>query len=116
MIGDRCSVLENPDAPPLIVHVVQAEKKKLPYEAIFRSVQRHLMDTATSECVPYPSCTAMSSEPCATQPTTPLPCLLTWLPRVAVLCFVLCCCSCRYGFVRAFFAEANVSRCVWVHI
>lgn len=48
-LGARDSVLEDPAAPPLIVHVAQAEKVKLSYEALFRSVQRHLLDAATSE-------------------------------------------------------------------
>lgn len=48
-LGERGEILEDVEAPPLIAHVVAAEKMKLPYEAIFRSVQRHLLDSATSE-------------------------------------------------------------------
>ena len=48
-LGDRARVLRRPDAPPVIVHVAEAEGKKFHYEALFRSVQKHLMDTATSE-------------------------------------------------------------------
>lgn len=48
-LGSRADILASPDAPPVLVHVAQAEKQKLPFEALFRSVQRHLMDSATSE-------------------------------------------------------------------
>ena len=48
-IGSRADILNEPDAAPIMVHVAQANKQKFPYEAIFRSVQRHLMDSATSE-------------------------------------------------------------------
>lgn len=48
-IGDRASILDEPDASPIIVHVAQAQRQKFPYEAIFRSMQQHLMDAATSE-------------------------------------------------------------------
>ena len=48
-LGDRDEIMKEPDAPPIVIHVAQAEKQQLPYEAIFRSVQKHLMDSATSE-------------------------------------------------------------------
>uniref|UniRef100_K3WUL5 Vacuolar protein sorting-associated protein 52 A n=1 Tax=Globisporangium ultimum (strain ATCC 200006 / CBS 805.95 / DAOM BR144) TaxID=431595 RepID=K3WUL5_GLOUD len=48
-IGDREKILEVAAAPPLILHVAQQEGHKLPYEAIFRNVQQHLMNSATSE-------------------------------------------------------------------
>lgn len=48
-MGDREKILEAPAAPPLILHVAQQENHKLPYEAIFRNVQQHLMNSATSE-------------------------------------------------------------------
>ncbi|GAB9463606.1 Vacuolar protein sorting-associated protein [Globisporangium polare] len=48
-MGDREKILEAPAASPLILHVAQQENHKLPYEAIFRNVQQHLMNSATSE-------------------------------------------------------------------
>ncbi|KAI9913745.1 hypothetical protein PsorP6_005117 [Peronosclerospora sorghi] len=48
-IADREKILETASAPPLILHVAQQEGLKLPYEAVFRNVQQHLMDSATSE-------------------------------------------------------------------
>ena len=36
-------------APPIILHVAEAEKLKLPYEALFRSLHQHLMNSATAE-------------------------------------------------------------------
>ena len=49
ILGTRDEVLQNPDAPAIIAHVAAGEQNKYPYEQIFRSVQKHLMDTATSE-------------------------------------------------------------------
>ena len=37
-----------PDSPPIVTHLVQSTKK-IPYEAIFRSEQKHLIDSATME-------------------------------------------------------------------
>jgi hypothetical protein len=54
-LGSRDDILRDPDAPPLVVSQVLAPGGKgqapvtVPYEAIFRSVQKHLMDSATSE-------------------------------------------------------------------
>ncbi|RLN71967.1 hypothetical protein BBJ28_00014276 [Nothophytophthora sp. Chile5] len=48
-VADREKILETASAPPVILHVAQQESQKLPYEAIFRSLQQHLMDSATSE-------------------------------------------------------------------
>jgi vacuolar protein sorting-associated protein 52 len=48
-IGEREKILENAAAPPLILHVASQENHKLPYEAVFRNVQQHLMNSATSE-------------------------------------------------------------------
>ncbi|TMW62995.1 hypothetical protein Poli38472_005613 [Pythium oligandrum] len=47
--GDREKILEHASSPPLILHVASQENQKLPYEAIFRNVQQHLMNSATSE-------------------------------------------------------------------
>ncbi|TDH67602.1 hypothetical protein CCR75_000086 [Bremia lactucae] len=48
-VTERENILEFASAPPLILHVAQQERSKLPYEAIYRNVQQHLMDSATSE-------------------------------------------------------------------
>ncbi|CAI5702745.1 unnamed protein product [Peronospora effusa] len=48
-ITEREKILETASAPPLILHVAQQEELKLPYEAVFRNMQQHLMDSATSE-------------------------------------------------------------------
>lgn len=48
-VGDREKILDAAAAPPLLLHVAQQEGLKLPYEAVFRSVQQHLMNAATSE-------------------------------------------------------------------
>mmetsp|Transcript_8197 Transcript_8197/g.13240 ORF Transcript_8197/g.13240 Transcript_8197/m.13240 type:complete len:690 (+) Transcript_8197:98-2167(+) len=41
--------LGEPDAAPIIAHVARSESAKFHFEALFRSVQKHLMDSATSE-------------------------------------------------------------------
>jgi hypothetical protein len=38
-----------PQAAPVIVHVAKSANAKLHFEAVFRSVQKHLMDSASSE-------------------------------------------------------------------
>lgn len=48
-ITEREKILETASAPPLILHVAQQEELKLPYEAVFRNMQQHLIDSATSE-------------------------------------------------------------------
>lgn len=48
-VAEREQILRTAAAPPILLHVAQQENQKLPYEAIFRSVQQHLMDSATSE-------------------------------------------------------------------
>lgn len=48
-VTEREKILETASAPPLILHVAQQEGLKLSYEAVFRNVQQHLMDSATSE-------------------------------------------------------------------
>ncbi|KAJ0412752.1 hypothetical protein ATCC90586_002382 [Pythium insidiosum] len=48
-MGDREKILDQAAAPPLILHVASQENIKLPYEAVFRNVQQHLMNSATSE-------------------------------------------------------------------
>jgi len=48
-LGLRDKVLEQAEREPIIVHVAIAEGQKMPYEALFRSVMKHLVDSATSE-------------------------------------------------------------------
>ena len=48
-LGDRASVLKRLDAPPLLVHVAIKEKRRYPFEELFRSSLRHLADAALSE-------------------------------------------------------------------
>lgn len=48
-MGDRDSILDAVEAGPILVHVALAEGNQFPYEAIMRSVFKHLMDSATSE-------------------------------------------------------------------
>lgn len=48
-IGDRDNILDAVEAGPILVHVALAEGRQFPYEAIMRSVFKHLMDSATSE-------------------------------------------------------------------
>ncbi|RHZ15346.1 hypothetical protein DYB31_012765 [Aphanomyces astaci] len=48
-LGDRDKVVENAVAPPILVHMAQAEGGRWPYEALFRSTQVHLVNAATSE-------------------------------------------------------------------
>jgi hypothetical protein len=47
-LGTRDSTIAEANNPPLVAHVVQAENNKLSYDTIFRSVQKHLVDIATS--------------------------------------------------------------------
>ena len=53
MLGGREKVLESAEneEKPILVHVAAAEKEKFPYEVLFRSVMKHLMDSATNEFV-----------------------------------------------------------------
>ena len=39
-IGDRDEILRDIDAPPIIIHVAQAEKLYVPYESVYRSIQK----------------------------------------------------------------------------
>lgn len=47
--SDRLGVLVEADTPPLPLHVAQAEKTRMPFEAAFRSAQKHLVDVGGSE-------------------------------------------------------------------
>lgn len=48
-LGDRDNVLDSVEAGPILVHVAVAEGRQFPYEAILRSVFKHLVDSTTSE-------------------------------------------------------------------
>lgn len=48
-LGERGRVLDNVELEPILVHVAFAEDARYPYEAIFRSIMKHLMDSATNE-------------------------------------------------------------------
>jgi hypothetical protein len=48
-LGDRGRILENVELEPVLVHVAYAEDARYPYEGIFRSIMKHLMDSATNE-------------------------------------------------------------------
>ncbi|KAJ3670818.1 hypothetical protein LUZ60_008244 [Juncus effusus] len=48
-LGERINILKEIDQPALIPHIAEANSQKYPYEVLFRSLQKLLMDTATSE-------------------------------------------------------------------
>ncbi|GAB4822229.1 hypothetical protein N2152v2_009275 [Parachlorella kessleri] len=48
-LRDRAGLLAQLEAAPLILHVAESEGKKFPYEVLFRSLQKLLMDTAAHE-------------------------------------------------------------------
>lgn len=48
-LGDRASILKDEEQPAIIPHVAQASGSKYPYEVLFRSLHKLLIDTATSE-------------------------------------------------------------------
>ncbi|XP_057766628.1 vacuolar protein sorting-associated protein 52 A [Salvia miltiorrhiza] len=48
-LGDRINILKEIDEPALIPHIAEASSKKYPYEVLFRSLHKLLMDTAASE-------------------------------------------------------------------
>ncbi|KAL2619828.1 hypothetical protein R1flu_000033 [Riccia fluitans] len=48
-LGDRASVLKDVDEPAIIPHIAEASNARFPYEVLFRSLHKLLMDTATSE-------------------------------------------------------------------
>lgn len=48
-VMERLNILQRLDDPPIIVHVAEGMSERFPYEALFRSVQRHLMSLATFE-------------------------------------------------------------------
>uniref|UniRef100_A0A1D1YHQ3 Vacuolar protein sorting-associated protein 52 n=2 Tax=Anthurium amnicola TaxID=1678845 RepID=A0A1D1YHQ3_9ARAE len=48
-LGERINILKDIDQPALIPHIAEANSVKYPYEVLFRSLHKLLMDTATSE-------------------------------------------------------------------
>ncbi|XP_041008152.1 vacuolar protein sorting-associated protein 52 A-like isoform X3 [Juglans microcarpa x Juglans regia] len=48
-LGERIKILKEIDEPALIPHIAEASSSKYPYEMLFRSLHKLLMDTATSE-------------------------------------------------------------------
>ena len=48
-LGDRDKILEHVEAEPILVHVCLAEGQKHPFEALLRSLIKHLIDSATNE-------------------------------------------------------------------
>ncbi|CAM6121999.1 unnamed protein product [Calypogeia fissa] len=48
-LGDRALVLKDVDEPAIIPHIAEGSGTKFPYEVLFRSLHKLLMDTATSE-------------------------------------------------------------------
>ncbi|ERN07272.1 vacuolar protein sorting-associated protein 52 A isoform X1 [Amborella trichopoda] len=48
-LGERHNILKEIDQPALIPHIAEASSQKYPYEVLFRSLHKLLMDTATSE-------------------------------------------------------------------
>ncbi|PUZ40654.1 hypothetical protein GQ55_9G441700 [Panicum hallii var. hallii] len=48
-LGERINILKEIDQPALIPHIAEAKSQKYPYEVLFRSLQKLLIDTATSE-------------------------------------------------------------------
>lgn len=48
-LGERINILKDMDQQALIPHIAEAGSQKYPYEVLFRSLHKLLMDTATSE-------------------------------------------------------------------
>lgn len=48
-LGERESDLGEPESPPIIFHLAKSKGTQFHFESIFRSMQKHLMDSATSE-------------------------------------------------------------------
>ncbi|XP_074286898.1 vacuolar protein sorting-associated protein 52 A-like [Silene latifolia] len=48
-LGDRINILKEIDQPALIPHIAEASSQKYPYEVLFRSLHKLLMDTSSSE-------------------------------------------------------------------
>ncbi|XP_057973228.1 vacuolar protein sorting-associated protein 52 A isoform X4 [Malania oleifera] len=50
-LGERINILKEIDQPALIPHIAEASSLKYPYEVLFRSLHKLLLDTATSEFI-----------------------------------------------------------------
>ncbi|KAL7202661.1 hypothetical protein ACSBR1_034184 [Camellia fascicularis] len=50
-LGERINILKEIDEPALIPHIAEASSRKYPYEVLFRSLHKLLMDTASSEYI-----------------------------------------------------------------
>ncbi|CAF2195478.1 unnamed protein product [Brassica napus] len=50
-LGERIKIIKEIDQPALIPHIAEASALKYPYEVLFRSLHKLLMDTATSEYI-----------------------------------------------------------------
>lgn len=50
-LGERINILKEIDQPALIPHIAEANSQKYPYEVLFRSLHKLLMDTASSEYI-----------------------------------------------------------------
>lgn len=48
-LGERDKVLEQIEKEPIMVHIAVAENKKFPFEILYRSIFKHLLDAATNE-------------------------------------------------------------------
>ena len=48
-MNGRDEVLEEVEAPPILIHVATAEKARYHFEALFRSLCKHLVDAASNE-------------------------------------------------------------------
>ncbi len=48
-LGERDKILDHIESGPILIHVASAESQKYPYEAIVRSIIKHLSDAATNE-------------------------------------------------------------------
>eukprot|EP00898_Chlorokybus_atmophyticus_P000548 jgi/Chlat1/1494/Chrsp12S02039 len=48
-LGERAAILKDMDAAAVVPHMAEAAGQKFPYEVLFRSANKLLMDTATSE-------------------------------------------------------------------
>lgn len=49
VVGERMRIIKEIEQPALIPHIAEASSQKYPYEVLFRSLHKLLMDTASSE-------------------------------------------------------------------
>jgi hypothetical protein len=48
-LNRRDDILDELDTPPIVMHIAQKEGRKYSYEHVFRSVQKHLVDSAAND-------------------------------------------------------------------